>query len=110
VSEDCRYRQSSQSRPDCRAHRTIGLRLGPPRPVGAHQDHDITLNSSTTSYLVSSAQVLTGDAKDSYNDFGQPEAVTAQPLAASNYQACGRSLSLTLPAKSVVMLRLDPQQ
>jgi alpha-L-arabinofuranosidase len=71
---------------------------------------DITLNSSTTSYLVSSAQVITGAAKDTYNDFGQPEAVTAQPLAASNYQACGRSLSLTLPAKSVVMLRLDPQQ
>jgi alpha-N-arabinofuranosidase len=70
---------------------------------------DITLNSATTSYVLSSAQVITGAAKDSYNDFGQPEAVSSQPLAALNYTACGRSLSVTLPSKSVVMLRLDPQ-
>jgi len=70
---------------------------------------DITLNSSTASYVVSSAQVITGAAKDSYNDFDQPEAVNAQPLAVSSYQACGRSISVTLPSKSVVMLRLDPR-
>jgi alpha-N-arabinofuranosidase len=70
---------------------------------------DIKLNSSAASYLVSSAQIITGAAKDSYNDFGQPEAVSAQPLAAASYQACGRSLHVSLPAKSVVMLRLDPQ-
>jgi alpha-L-arabinofuranosidase len=71
---------------------------------------DITLDSSTTSYTLSSAQVITGAAKDTYNEFGQPESVNAQPLAASNYRACGKSLSLTLPSKSVVMLRLEPQQ
>jgi alpha-N-arabinofuranosidase len=70
----------------------------------------ITLNSATASYLVSSAQVITGAAKDSYNDFDQPEVVSAQPLDPSSYQACGRRLSVTLPSKSVVMLRLDPQQ
>ncbi len=69
---------------------------------------DITLNSGMTSYVVSSAQVITGAAKDTYNDFGQAEAVNAQPLPASGYAACGQSLRVTLPSKSVVMLRLDP--
>jgi alpha-L-arabinofuranosidase len=69
---------------------------------------DITLDSSTTSYFLSSAQVITGAAKDSYNDFGQEERVNIQPLAASSVQSCGRSVSLALPSKSVVMLRLLP--
>jgi len=42
---------------------------------------DITLNGSTPSYVVSNAQVITGAAKDTYNDFDQPEAVNAQPLS-----------------------------
>jgi alpha-N-arabinofuranosidase len=70
---------------------------------------DITLTSSTASYVLSSAQVITGEAKDTYNDFAQPERVNAQPLDASNYAACGKSLSIDLPSKSVVMLRLEPQ-
>ena len=65
--------------------------------------------ASATSYVVSSAQVITGAAKDSFNDFGQPEAVNSQPLAQSEYEQCGRSLSITLPPKSVVMVRLTPQ-
>jgi alpha-N-arabinofuranosidase len=69
---------------------------------------DITLNSSTTSYFLTSAQVVTGEAKDTYNDFGQPERVNIQPLAAENVAACGRSISVSLPSKSVVMLRLVP--
>jgi alpha-N-arabinofuranosidase len=70
---------------------------------------DITLTSSTASYVLSSAQVITGEAKDTYNDFAQPERVNAQPLDASTYAACGKSLSISLPSKSVVMLRLVPQ-
>jgi len=70
---------------------------------------DITLNGGAASYAVSSAQVLTGAAKDTFNDFGQPEAVSAQPLASSSYEACGGSLRVNLPSKSVVMLRLDPR-
>jgi len=54
------------------------------------------------------AQVVTGPAKDTYNDFGQAERVNIQPLPASNYQICGRSLAVTLPSKSVVMLTLSP--
>jgi alpha-L-arabinofuranosidase len=69
---------------------------------------DITLNSATTSYSLASAQIITGEAKDTYNDFAQPERVNIQPLAAENVQACGRSISVSLPSKSVVMLRLVP--
>ena len=58
---------------------------------------------------MASAQVVTGPAKDSYNDFGQPEVVNIQPLDASSYQLCGRKLKVTLPTKSVVMLTLIPR-
>lgn len=68
---------------------------------------DITLDSEWAAYGVSSAQIISGPQKDAYNDFGQPEAVNIQPLDASAYSACGRSLSVALPAKSVAMFRLD---
>jgi alpha-N-arabinofuranosidase len=73
------------------------------------RDVTITLTSNTTSYSVASAQVITGAAKDTYNDFGQAERVNIQTLNASSYQACGRKLRVTLPSKSVVMLTLNPQ-
>jgi alpha-N-arabinofuranosidase len=69
----------------------------------------ITLNSSRTGYAVSSAQVLTGAAKDTYNDFGKPEQISAQDLPTSNYSICQKTLNVDLPAKSVVMLVLTPQ-
>jgi len=68
---------------------------------------DIKLDSDWASYGVSSAQIVTGAQKDTYNDFGQTEAVNIQPLDAATYKACGKSLSVTLPAKSVSMFRLD---
>ena len=69
----------------------------------------ISLSSSKSSYTVSSAQVVTGPAKDSYNDFGQPEKVNIQVLPSANCTISGKSLSVTLPSKSVVMLSLVPQ-
>jgi alpha-N-arabinofuranosidase len=69
----------------------------------------ITLNSSRAGYAVSSAQFLTGAAKDTYNDFGKPEQVNIQDLPASNYSICQKGLAVNLPPKSVVMLVLNPQ-
>jgi alpha-N-arabinofuranosidase len=69
----------------------------------------ITLNSSRAGYAVSSAQFLTGAAKDTYNDFGKPEQVNIQDLPAANYSICQKGLDVTLPPKSVVMLVLNPQ-
>jgi alpha-N-arabinofuranosidase len=69
----------------------------------------ITLNSGRAGYTVSSAQFLTGAAKDTYNDFGKPEQVNIQDLPASNYSICQKGLDVTLPPKSVVTLVLNPQ-
>jgi alpha-N-arabinofuranosidase len=69
----------------------------------------ITLNSNRAAYSVSSAQVLTGAAKDTYNDFGKAEESNAQDLPTSSYSICGKTLNVTLPAKSVAMLVLTPQ-
>jgi alpha-N-arabinofuranosidase len=69
----------------------------------------ITLNSSHAGYAVASAQFVTGAAKDTYNDFGKPEQVNIQDLPTANYSVCSKTLNVTLPPKSVVMLVLNPQ-
>jgi alpha-N-arabinofuranosidase len=69
----------------------------------------ITLNSSKTAYAASTAQIVTGPAKDSNNDFGMAETVNIQTLPASSCTISGKSLQVTLPARSVVMLVLTPQ-
>ena len=70
---------------------------------------EVTINSSKTSYAVSTAQVITGPAKDSYNDYAQAEKVNIQTLPASNCSISGKTLQVTLPSKSVAMLVLTPQ-
>jgi alpha-N-arabinofuranosidase len=69
----------------------------------------ITLNSSRAEYAVASAQLLTGAAKDTYNDFGKSEQIKIQDLPTSNYSICQKTLNVTLPPKSVIMLVLNPQ-
>ena len=51
-----------------------------------------------------SGRIITAPAMNAYNDFGAPEAVTAVPF--SGAQVSGGVLTVTLPAKSVVMLDL----
>lgn len=65
-------------------------------------------SSGHAAYTVGSAQIVTGPAKDSYNDFGKPETVNAQSLSSANYTVCDKTLSVTLPPMSVVMLVLNP--
>jgi alpha-N-arabinofuranosidase len=73
------------------------------------RDVTITIDGPATRYALAAAQVITGPAKDTFNDFGQAERVNIQPLAATSYQLCGRKLKVTLPSKSVAMFRLDPR-
>jgi alpha-L-arabinofuranosidase len=75
----------------------------------ATRDVTITIEGPATRYALAAAQVITGPAKDTFNDFAQAERVNIQPLAAASYQLCGRKLKVTLPSKSVVMFRLDPR-
>lgn len=65
----------------------------------------ITLSTATT-FSISQAQIVTGSTKNAYNNFGQPEQVNLQTFAASNYSMTGKTISITIPSKSVVMLRL----
>jgi alpha-N-arabinofuranosidase len=67
----------------------------------------VTLGGGKNSYSVTTAEVITGPQMDSYNDFGQVEKVNIQPF--SGCTVAGKSLKVTLPAKSVVMLGLKPQ-
>jgi hypothetical protein len=71
---------------------------------------NITLTSGVSSYAMSSAQIVTGPAKNSSNGFGTTETVNIQPFAASNYTLSngGKTIAATLPARSIVMLILSP--
>jgi alpha-N-arabinofuranosidase len=68
----------------------------------------IMVSSGESSYIVSAAQIITGPAKDSYNDYGQMEKVNIQPLSGSSCSISGKTVQVTLPSKSVVMLVLTP--
>jgi len=68
----------------------------------------ITINSSKASYIASTAQIITGPAKDSFNEFAQTETVNIQALSGSSCSISGKTLRVTLPAKSVAMLVLTP--
>jgi len=52
-----------------------------------------------------SGQILTADKMDAYNDIGKPAAVA--PVAFKGAKLAGGKLSITLPAKSVVVVKLD---
>ncbi len=68
----------------------------------------VTINSSKSAYSASVAQVITGPAKDSYNDYAKTEVVNIQTLDPSSCSVSGKTLRVTLPAKSVVMVILTP--
>jgi alpha-N-arabinofuranosidase len=76
--------------------------------LSATRQVTVTLTSSQTSYTVASAQVVTGAAYTTYNAFGSAESVNMQTLAAGNYTMSTKTLTVTLPARSVVMIRLQP--
>lgn len=68
----------------------------------------VTINGGSSAYSVKTAQVVTGPAKNSYNDFGKAETVNIQTLSSSNYSLSGKTLSVTLPSKSISMVVLTP--
>ncbi len=66
-----------------------------------------TLTSSKISSLsVKSAEIITGPAINTTNDFGKPEQVNIQPFESSNYSLDGKTLTVKMPTKSVIMIRL----
>ncbi len=68
----------------------------------------ITLTNPPQPYQTISAQIINGPTDSSYNDFGKAENVNAQPFAAGNYALNGSTLTVTLPAHSVVQFALSP--
>jgi hypothetical protein len=69
----------------------------------------ITLTGGKPPYTIKSAEVITGSAYNSTNPFGSAEQVNIKPLDASSYSISGGNvLSVTLPSKSVSMIRLIP--
>ncbi|MBN2189313.1 MAG: hypothetical protein JW699_07650, partial [Chitinispirillaceae bacterium] len=76
--------------------------------ISATRQAVVTLTSSQPSYTVASAQVVTGSAINATNNFSAAESVNMQTLSSSNYTMNVKTLTVTLPARSVVMFRLQP--
>ncbi|HEX2956420.1 MAG TPA: alpha-L-arabinofuranosidase C-terminal domain-containing protein, partial [Chitinispirillaceae bacterium] len=76
--------------------------------ISATQAVTVNLTSKIESYSVKSAEVITGPAINSYNEYGKDETVYIKPLSSSSYSLSGKTLNVTLPSKSVVMIRLQP--
>jgi alpha-N-arabinofuranosidase len=69
----------------------------------------ITLSGGKSAYDLTTAQIITGPAKDSYNDFGKTETVNIKSLDTAACSLSGKTMQVTLPAKSVVMVVLTPK-
>lgn len=76
--------------------------------LSASRSVTVTLTSNKASYTVMSAEVITGTALNSFNDYGAAEQVNIKTLETSNYSINGKTLTATLPSKSIVMFRLGP--
>lgn len=68
----------------------------------------VTLTTDITTYTVKSAEIVTGTNLNSTNPFGEAEQVNIKPLEQSAYSVAGKVLTVTLPSKSVSMIRLAP--
>jgi alpha-N-arabinofuranosidase len=68
----------------------------------------ITISNDKVEYILDSAQIVTGNAMNSENPFGGAETVFIKDFPASNYTLSnsGKTLTATLPARSIVMFRL----
>jgi alpha-N-arabinofuranosidase len=74
----------------------------------AEKSVTVSLNSNIASYTVKSAEVITGPTIASANEYNQAEQIFIKPLDSNKYNLNGKQLSVTLPSKSVAMIRLQP--
>lgn len=76
--------------------------------LSAIRNVTISLSSNKGPYKVVTAEIVTGPEYTTKNPFGGTEQVNIQPLSSSNYSIDGTALTVKLPSKSVVMVRLAP--
>jgi alpha-N-arabinofuranosidase len=68
-------------------------------------DVSLTIDLGALKAKAVSGQVLTAAKMDAYNDFGKPAAVA--PATLKGAKISGGKLTVTLPAKSVVVVNLE---
>jgi len=91
------YASASQ---DAEGHVNLSLvNARPDRPAR------VTVNVSGVTPKSATGRILTADAMDAHNTFDQPDAV--KPSDFSGAKIDGNKLIVTLPAKSIVTLRID---
>jgi alpha-N-arabinofuranosidase len=72
----------------------------------AGQQLTITLKSSKV-YDTVTGQYIWASAATAINDFGKAEQVNIKPFDSSNYKLTGSTLTVTVPAKAVVLLQVS---
>lgn len=71
------------------------------------QNLTIQLNG-TSSYSSVTGKVITASVVTALNDFDKPEQVNIQTFASENYSLSGKTLTVKVPSKSVILLTLTP--
>ena len=66
----------------------------------------VVLTGGENEYTIVSAEVVSGPNMNSCNDFGKEEVVNIESLDESNYILEEKTVNVTMPTKSVVMIRL----
>jgi alpha-N-arabinofuranosidase len=77
--------------------------------IHATAEQPLTITLDGGSYRNVSGQMIKGSAITSHNTFTAAEQVNIQEFPASNYTLDGNTVKVTLPAHSVVMLKLKPR-
>ena len=67
----------------------------------------INLNGSKTFSSVK-GEIITANEVTAYNDFGKQELVNIQPLSNDKFSLSGKTLTVQVPSKSVILLSLTP--
>ncbi len=62
----------------------------------------------TSSYSSVTGKVITASAVTALNDFDKPEQVNIQTFSSENYSLSGKTLTVKVPSKSVILLTLTP--
>ena len=74
----------------------------------ANQNCAITLKNAPSSYATCTGTIINGPKYNSFNDYGHVEPVNIQNFDATNFSLSGTTLTVTVPAHSVITLELSP--
>jgi len=76
--------------------------------LAAAEELTVKLNGAEV-YTSATGQIITAADVKAFNDFGKAEQVNIQPFSNDNFTLSGKTLTVTVPSKCVILLTLTPE-